>query len=421
MRRFHEDAMKRVKELEDKISMKAVPTFSVDPMSLSGPTAAEYQQVNDLVVKFVQPMHNWFPQVTKIEKVTNLVLEKKFEEAKSKAFGDHIAQKFHGTDDVGVKGITKYGFRMPDPNPPPFKRGMYGQGIYFATDSSKSAREIYTKGSQKLLLCQVILGKAKTVYQSDNTLNKKKLTSHGYDSVYAPRGSAVINDEFVIFDPDQALPQYIIHFSSTNNVVPPSPKLLTPLPFLTQNMKASRSVNFQDPFAMYYNWAESHFRRMAARSQPPLSSQQVTISSIDIVINKNLEANFEATRTKFKQQGIPDQEILAYHGTDKGNISSILKTNLQLSYARRQAYGRGNYFSEFPAVSLGYGDGLLLCRVLPGKEFVDSSSCNIPSGFNSKKVLGRNLSTATSAANASGDMIIIEDSDQILPFFVIHR
>ena len=155
------------KDLEDKISRKVVPMFSVDPMSPSGPTVAEYQIVNDLVVKFVQPMHNWFPKVTLIEKVTNLVLEKKFEEAKSNAFGDHIAPKFHGTDDNGVKGITKDGFRMPDQNPPPQKRGMYGQGIYFATDSSKSAQVIYTKGSQKLLLCQVILGKSKTVHQAD--------------------------------------------------------------------------------------------------------------------------------------------------------------------------------------------------------------------------------------------------------------
>ena len=416
MKKFHEDAKKRVKDLEDKISRKVVPTFSVDPMSPSGPTAAEYQMVNDLVVKFVQPMHNWFPKVTKIEKVTNLVLEKKFEEAKSNAFGDHIAPKFHGTDDNGVKGITKDGFRMPDQNPPPQKRGMYGQGIYFATDSSKSAQAIYTKGSQKLLLCQVILGKSKTVHQADYTLNKQKLRSHRYDSVYAPRGTAVKNDEFVIFDPDQALPQYIIHFSDSNTVLPPSPSVHSQQRITVRNMKATRMVNFKDPFEMYYNFAESHFRRMAAKT----NLQAATISSIDIVINKNLEAKFEDTRRKFQNQGIPDQEILAYHGTNKVNIPNILQTNLQLSYAQRQAYGRGNYFSEFPAVSLGYGDGgLLLCRILPGKEFVDSSPNNIPHGYNSKKLV--RMAPTAAPSNASGDMIIIENSGQILPFFVIHR
>ncbi|XP_028413034.1 NFX1-type zinc finger-containing protein 1-like [Dendronephthya gigantea] len=415
MKKFHEDAKKRVKDLEDKIKKNPSTIFSIDEISSTGPDSAEYQKVNDKVVKFVQPMHNWFPKVTKIEKVTNYELEKKFEIAKSKAFGDHIDENFHGTDDNGVRGITKDGFRMPDPNPPTNKRGMYGQGIYFATDSSKSAQKIYTKGSQKLLLCQVILGKSKEVHQADYTLNKQRLRSERCDSVYAPRGSAVKNDEFVIFDPDQALPQYIIHFSTTGKSVPPSPTPLTTQPFLRKKMQPSRAVNFTDPFQIYYNIAESHFRRMAA-----MANLQSTISSIDIVINKDLERKFEAKKSTFKLMGIPDDEILAYHGTDKANIDSILKTNLQLSFARRQAHGRGNYFSEFPNVSLGYGDGLILCRVLPGKEFVDSGRCNIPPGYNSKKVMPTNQPGAP-PANASGAMIIIECSDQILPFFVIHR
>jgi hypothetical protein len=149
--------------------------------------------------------------------------------------------------------------------------------------------------------------------------------------------------------------------------------------------------------------------------------QPATISSIDIVINKKLEIKFEATKRLFKLLNIPDNEILAYHGTASANIDNILQNNLQVSYARRQAYGRGNYFSEFPAISLGYGDGLLLCRILPGKEFVDSSNCDIRLGYNSKKVLLSNQPGTAATANTSGEMIIIEKSDQILPFFVIHR
>ena len=418
MEEFHEAAKKRVKELEEKIEKNKVPNFSRDEIRGTGPTAAEYQKVEDQVLKFIQPCHHWFPKITRIEKVTNLELEKKFEVAKSKAFGDYIDTKFHGTSNNALKNIIKKGFRMPDANPPPNRRGMFGQGIYFATDSSKSAQKIYTQGSQKLLLCQVILGRSKEVHQADYSLNKKKLRSNQFDSVYAPRGSAVKNDEFVIFDPDQALPQYIIHFS--NAVTPPSPATLKiQQTFIVKNMKPLRTVDIQDPFQMYYSWADSHFRRMAAMSKPPL---QANISSIDIVINKDLEDKFEAIKQKFNSQGIPDKEILAYHGTASTNIDSILKSNLQLSYAKRQAYGKGNYFSEFPAVSLGYGDGLLLCRILPGKEYVNSTNCDIPPSYNSKKVLrSQPTGDSAAAANASGDMIIIENSDQILPFFVIHR
>ena len=429
MEEFREAARKKVKELEEKIASKKIPTFFRQEIRGSGSTAAEYQKVEDQVLKFIQPCHHWFPKITKIEKVTNLILEQKFEAAKSKAFGDYIDTKFHDTSNNALKNIVKTGFRMPNPNPPPSKRGMYGQGIYFATDSSKSAQDIYTQGSQKLLLCQVILGNSKEVHKADYSLNQKQLRSNNFDSVYAPRGTAVKNDEFVIFNPDQALPQYIIHFSKS--VQPPSPSTLKiKQRFVVKNMVPLRTVDIQDPFQMYYSWAESHFRRMAAASKPALSPQQATISSIDIVINKDLEDKFEATKKSFNSQGIPDKEILAYHGTEKKNIDSILKDNLQLSYARRQVHGKGNYFSEYPSVSLGYGDGLLLCRILPGKEFVDPGSSNIPAGYNSKKVLlggqfgrlrGAVAATTGATANVSGEMIIIENSDQILPFFVIHR
>ena len=416
MEESRERAKKRVKELEEKIKAQDIPNFSRDELCSTGSTAAEYQKVKDQVIKFIQPCQQWFPTITKIERVTNLELEKKFELAKSKAFGDHIDTKFHGTSNNDLTKTIKKGLKMPKDNPvPPKTRGVYGQGIYFATDPSIYARDIYAKGSQKLLLCQVILGKSLTVEEADDTLNRTKLQDKKCDSVYAPQGPKVMFEEFVIFNPHQALPRYIIHFSSTNKFVPPSPNSLTTENYFIKNMQASRSINFQDPFEMYYNFAESHFRRMAAKT-----GTQVTISSIDIVINKDLEDKFEETRKKFKNEGIPDQEILAYHGTDKKNIESILRSNLQLSYAKRQAYGKGNYFSEFPAVSFDYGDGLLLCRVLPGKEYVDSTNCDIPMGFNSKKVLKSQI-TGTSAANASGEMIIIENSDQILPFFVIHR
>ena len=100
---------------------------------------------------------------------------------------------------------------MPGPPKPGKRPGMYGQGIYFATDSSKSAQTIYTDGSNKLLLCDVLLGRSMTAEKGDSTLNGDYIRKRGFDSVYAPRGTkatgGVDNDEFVIYHPDQALPR----------------------------------------------------------------------------------------------------------------------------------------------------------------------------------------------------------------------
>ena len=131
------------------------------------------------------------------------------------------------------------------------------------------------------------------------------------------------------------------------------------------------------------------------------------IKSIRVVYNRVLEDAFLAKKQSFQRCGIKENEIFAFHGTAIENVDNILKENLQLKYARRQAYGPGNYFSEFPDISLGYGQGLILFRVLPGVEY-SGSILDIPSGSNSKKVNGD--------AEGFGDMLIIKDSAQFLPF-----
>jgi hypothetical protein len=149
MQEFHKTAKKRVKELQEKIKNKTIPTFSWEKIRGSGTTAAENQKVEHQVLTFIQLCHHWFPKITKIEKVPILFWKRNGEAAKSRVFGDYIDKKFYGTSNNALKNIIKKGFRiLPDPNPPLSKRGMYGQGIYFATDSSKSAHKFYTQGSQ---------------------------------------------------------------------------------------------------------------------------------------------------------------------------------------------------------------------------------------------------------------------------------
>ena len=211
--KFKKDAQKRIDQLKASLRRKASTesAFLLEELVNSGATKAEFTQVTDRVEKYIQSNHNWIPNVRTITKVTNLQLEVKFEKAKSKAFGTNIDQKFHGTNNEGVRGIIREGFRKPGAPLPGKRLGMYGQGIYFATDSSKSAQAIYTDGSNKLLLCDVLLGKSMVVEKAQNTLNGDYIRKGGFDSVYAPRGTkstgGVDNDEFVIYDQDQALPR----------------------------------------------------------------------------------------------------------------------------------------------------------------------------------------------------------------------
>jgi len=140
-----------------------------------------FNEVKDKLERYVQPEHKKQLHVVRIEKVNNEELEKKFMERCDQLYQNIKAEKFHGTSNKAILSILNDGFRMPD------KPGMYGKGIYFATDSSKSAQ--YTKSSDKLLLCNVAIGSHKTVISSDKTITLESLNKGNFDSVYAPRNT----------------------------------------------------------------------------------------------------------------------------------------------------------------------------------------------------------------------------------------
>lgn len=143
---------KRITEEYKKNPMTHFTTKITDPATINN--------LRDLVSKYVQPDHQCFLEVTEALEITNLKLLSDFTALRAELNDPRQDYRllFHGTGDEGVKGISKEGFRLPDPN----RKNMFGRGIYFATDSSKSAQEIYTKGSNTLLLCHVWLGKTHT-------------------------------------------------------------------------------------------------------------------------------------------------------------------------------------------------------------------------------------------------------------------
>ena len=262
----------------------------------------------------------------------------------------------------------------------PKNRGMYGAGIYFATDSSKSAQKIYTKGSSKLLLCQVALGRSFTVDKAKSSMSLPDLRRKKYDSLFAKRGTAstggVKFDEFVVYQPDQALPKYIIHFSSIKTDTMLKQLALTPAitTFSKQTLTPKRNIDISDPLEMHYRIAESQFLRLANKARLQGVSQGLTfdIQSIDYYQNPDLIPKFLAQ--EIAMQNAVANRILAFHGTKVENVDGIMKNNFRLDHLSANSgdrgwYGAGIYFSENPETSLGYGKALILSWVLPGKVY----------------------------------------------------
>ena len=120
---------------------------------------------------------------------------------------------FHGTNPDVVEAICKQNFdwRVNGKN-----GTVYGQGSYFAVNSSKSdwyAKEDY-KRSKFMFVAKVLAGsytEGKSSYQRPPSKNPGNPASDLYDSCVDKMSDPSI---FVIFQNDQLYPEYIIEYST---------------------------------------------------------------------------------------------------------------------------------------------------------------------------------------------------------------
>ncbi|XP_052777433.1 uncharacterized protein LOC128214809 isoform X2 [Mya arenaria] len=111
-----------------------------------------------------------------------------------------------------IKDILRQGFSEGD-----FTCGEFGKGLYFSKFPSKAAQ--FSKlGS--LLRVEVGIGKVETVVKQDRT---RKAPSAGHDSIITPgrlshmlgQGDASMNQEYVVFDVNQVLPQCLLYYETS--------------------------------------------------------------------------------------------------------------------------------------------------------------------------------------------------------------
>lgn len=190
----------------------------------------EYNRVVDRVENYCKAVHGKMLRVTGIERVDNPVLEFLFARRRVELHdpGAPTTELFHGTSAEAIMPIVRDGFRLPEQS----KHGaMFGRGIYFATDSSKSER--YCHGHNQLLLCEVAMGKQWKLLGSSkgaSQLNGSNVLRE-YDAVHAPRDTketrGVLHDEFIIYHPFQAIVRYIVTFAT--EILLMDPPVMLPL------------------------------------------------------------------------------------------------------------------------------------------------------------------------------------------------
>ena len=199
----------------------------------------------------------------------------------------------------------------------------------------------------------------------------------------------------------------------------------------------SRSHEFKKDKVEHAYIAGYQFYKMMSKPLDISLPKRTTSDSVDLiesityVQNDKLTANYEKRKERFKNKGIINefgnvQEMLLFHGTSSSSVEGILANNFiieaipQNVNAKSQqrmklmVFGKGAYFSEYPAVSMMYGEALLLCKVMPGRcESLRHSNYPFPDiqmEFNSREILSN---SGTSVYH------VVKTASQILPYCVL--
>ena len=148
------------------------------------------------------------------------------------------------------------------------------------------------------------------------------------------------------------------------------------------------------------------------------------IDSVVVVQNEAIEKAFNDQKKKFATEGKVDKygkvpEHFQFHGTAFENINKIIEENFKIDMTpthreKAMLFGRGIYLSELPGVSLMYGEGLLLCKIILGKcqKYYPNGQPPppIPEGFDSRIVVKDGLEVVT----------VVKKASQILPYSIVN-
>jgi poly [ADP-ribose] polymerase len=124
---------------------------------------------------------------------------------------------FHGTRSANILNILTSGL-MIKPKTAVHTGSMFGNGIYFADQSSKSTQYAHRWAGNKhssafLFLCDVAVGTIKNYEDAQPHLNA---APKGYHSVKGVQGRSLLHNEFIVYDVKQSKIKYLIEFEVMN-------------------------------------------------------------------------------------------------------------------------------------------------------------------------------------------------------------
>lgn len=121
---------------------------------------------------------------------------------------------YHGSRTENFLNILQNGLKIKPPGAA-HTGSMFGNGIYFADQSSKSANYCWgfnrNTGTYYMLVCEVAVGK---MYDLESSNSSLRCAPAGYNSVRGVKGRSLQHNEVIVYKEDQANIRYIIEFKT---------------------------------------------------------------------------------------------------------------------------------------------------------------------------------------------------------------
>lgn len=203
-----------VNDLADKAkqAVHADPAVFETKLELIDPTDPEFKRIVGLFMKSQNRQHQ--SHGMKLRRAWKMSIAS--QEAAFESDLKPIWELWHGTKDVNLLSILKNGFIIPKHNQGIQIAGrMYGDGVYFSDQSTKALNYAGSfwggQASQRpfMLLNDIAMGKPFMAQRGFSGGCPK-----GYDSTFAKAGSAVRNNEMIVYRLSQIRSKYLCEFGN---------------------------------------------------------------------------------------------------------------------------------------------------------------------------------------------------------------
>lgn len=212
------EELKKRKEKEDApvVEREEEKIFDVEIGLLDD--QAKFNEISSYYERSKNNMHGNNIMRSKVSRVYKVKLgsqQQPFLDTEKKLGNVHLL--WHGTRIANILSIMGKGLLMPSQSPGQKAGAMFGNGLYFANQSSKSLQysdgQYWASGSGRrnkiyMFLASVVVGKD---YCPSGSTGSSGRPPAGYDSFWARAGrSGVRNDEIIVFQGSQVRLDYLV-------------------------------------------------------------------------------------------------------------------------------------------------------------------------------------------------------------------